>query len=91
MSSPDHRKTLACSCKEIQAKDESRHFRGCAMRELFPEPIGAVSDAVLEQARRPEDVDQAWRTLLTERAAQAKLRGERRLEQALTELAREGA
>jgi hypothetical protein len=34
-----------CRCAEIQAADETRHFRGCPLRELHPEPKGPVVDA----------------------------------------------
>jgi hypothetical protein len=33
-----------CRCDQVQRADRTRHFRGCPLREKYPEPAGVVID-----------------------------------------------
>lgn len=35
-----------CRCAEIQLADPTRHFRGCVLREKYPEPAGPVGQVI---------------------------------------------
>lgn len=49
-----------CRCPEILNEDASRHFKGCDLRERYPEPAPPTLAQLVREAAQSGAIGQAW-------------------------------